>query len=119
VRGRVPVDVVEGAQLCVAELVVNALEFAPGRSYLTVEVGAGWLRVAVRDTNPNPPASTGGLGLRIVGAVADRFGVDAATTGKEVWCEFDSGLAACGQTEAASVVGLSCRAAGYRRRRAD
>jgi len=53
------------------------------------------LRLEVEDTDPAVPAipaeqpGVGGLGLAIVDAVADDWGVDEQPAGKVVWAEFD------------------------------
>ncbi|WP_433340754.1 ATP-binding protein [Streptomyces sp. CA-253872] len=102
-------EVTEAAELCVGELVANAV--VHGRAPAGREVWVrcvvwegGPLRIEVLDGDgrlplgaaelPGPEAE-GGRGLWLVGALADRW--DAETreraAGKRVWCEFDAACA--------------------------
>ena len=84
--------------LLVSELVTNAMRHGrdPIRmlagttpSGLRVEVydGNGDVFPAIRDLRPDAP---GGRGLRLVDALADRWGAVAAADGKCVWFEIDA-----------------------------
>ncbi|SDL12966.1 ATP-binding protein [Streptomyces indicus] len=82
--------------LCVSELATNALLHGvpPGRGLLLRLYEDGdVLRVEVHDSGAGEPripdaADEGGRGLRIVEALADKWGVAARDPGKTVWCEF-------------------------------
>lgn len=89
------------AALLVTELVTNAVQHAGGAPWLSVLVGAGWLRCAVHDAGPAGPAgpaersaalpdSEGGRGLLLVAALAFDWGVQPEPTGKLVWFEVGS-----------------------------
>ncbi|WP_246561642.1 ATP-binding protein [Streptomyces roseirectus] len=85
--------------LCVRELATNALLHGvlPGRGFLlrlTLHPD-NTLRVEVHDSGPGElhlpdpaPESEHGRGLRLVTALADKWGVDERNPGKIVWCEF-------------------------------
>lgn len=84
--------------LCVSELATNALRYGvpPGRGYLLRLFGFedATLRAEVHDSGPGlsriadlPPHGRG-LGLTLVRALADEWGVLARSPGKVVWCEF-------------------------------
>lgn len=81
------------ALLCVSELATNALRYGvpPGRGYLLrLLTFDGILRIEVHDSGPGLSRITGrppGLGLALVGAVADSWGVLPRSPGKVVWCE--------------------------------
>lgn len=97
----------EAAALCVSELITNALVHSrsglPGGTItVTIEPGQqepGELRISVRDggsrTAPRPLAfrtdgpdiPVHGYGLRIVAAVADRWGCVPQLDGWVTWCE--------------------------------
>ncbi|GAA1881094.1 ATP-binding protein [Streptantibioticus ferralitis] len=86
--------------LCVSELATNALLHGvpPGRGY-QVSLGLsgdGVLRVEVDDSGDGDPRipdtaaeDESGRGLRLVAALADKWGVGERVPGKFVWCEFD------------------------------
>jgi anti-sigma regulatory factor (Ser/Thr protein kinase) len=85
-------DVAEDAALVATELATNAVVHA--RSSFNVEVARtdGAVRVTVTDHRPELPVprpaarnATTGRGLRIVAAVADKWGTRSAGTGKSVW----------------------------------
>ncbi|MDF3293128.1 ATP-binding protein [Streptomyces silvisoli] len=86
--------------LCVTELATNALLHGvpPGRGYqVSLELsGDGVLRVELHDSGdgePRIPDTTAeaesGRGLRLVDALADKWGVGERVPGKIVWCEFE------------------------------
>ncbi len=88
----------DAATLLVTEVVTNAVLHA--RTVLTVTVRAvdGWVRVEVHDGSPLSPrmhafsaTSATGRGLRLLDALASRWGVDhdGGTAGKTVWFEVD------------------------------
>jgi anti-sigma regulatory factor (Ser/Thr protein kinase) len=81
----------------VSELVTNAVLHTTREAELRVRLtDDGTLRVEVRDHDPvapRPSASAGahgGYGLRIVAAVADRWGHTPVADGKVVWFELDA-----------------------------
>ncbi|MFJ5815192.1 ATP-binding protein [Streptomyces sp. NPDC093108] len=89
--------------LCVSELVTNALLHGvpPGRGFrlrLHLEPVDGILRVEVHDSGGREVRladswagrdEEGGRGLRLVAALADKWGVGEREPGKVVWCEFE------------------------------
>ena len=93
-RWRVPPDVVEDALLVLAELVANVVIHAGTRFRLAVHLDRRLLRVAVDDgrVGAMPPAGnpTGNQisGLRLVNAIALRWGWQEDETRKTVWAEF-------------------------------
>lgn len=100
----VPPDVTERAEHIVAELVANALFHGRvrGRDFrlgLALDTAAGTLRIEVTDargerlpgrrTDAGPDAESG-RGLLLIGALADRWGVEPyPPSGKTVWTETD------------------------------
>lgn len=87
---------VEVARLLVSELATNAVRYSGCESYeLVIDLGADGLRVDVADGNParvpalGTPDDAGGRGLRLVEALASRWGVDrgAGDAAKHVWFE--------------------------------
>ncbi|AUH39206.1 ATP-binding protein [Streptomyces sp. CMB-StM0423] len=102
VRRRVPIgdDLLQGVLLIVSELVTNAVRHAGVLSPeigVELSVGAGWVRVAVRDQHPYRPKAlqaddeeTGGRGLLLVKAITSEAGgaCDVQHTvdgGKVIW----------------------------------
>jgi anti-sigma regulatory factor (Ser/Thr protein kinase) len=86
----------EVALLGLSELVSNAVLHAHGPLRVLVDVEDQWVRIEVHDPShaeptmrPFDPAAVHGRGLRIVGAVADRWGTAATEGGKVVWFEVD------------------------------
>lgn len=84
------------AALLVSELATNAVEHAATDFEVTVVTRADAVRLEVADGSTQPPMlrvgpleSEDGRGLRIVAAMADRWGVETrpGATGKLVWCE--------------------------------
>ena len=87
----------EFAVLLVSELVTNAMRHGGEPIRLVANITASGLRVevydgnidafpAVRDIRPDAP---GGRGLRLVDALADRWGTIESGDGKCVWFEID------------------------------
>jgi len=92
---RVPHDG-EDAALLVTELVANVVDHVRGDEDLTLEIGASedWLRIAVVDGSALRPVlrellldEPRGRGMRMVQAIADRWGVEDYRGGKRVWFE--------------------------------
>ncbi|MET9661431.1 ATP-binding protein [Streptomyces sp. NPDC006510] len=89
--------------LCVSELVTNAVLHGvpPGRGFrlhLYLEPADGTLRIEVHDSGGGEVRladswaasdEEGGRGLRLVAALADKWGVGERNPGKVVWCEFE------------------------------
>jgi anti-sigma regulatory factor (Ser/Thr protein kinase) len=91
-------DHCETAALLVSELVTNAVIHGRTRATLVAERPGNVLRVSVVDADPQmpdpgketPEDAESGRGLRIVAAVADRWGVETLPEGgKAVWFELD------------------------------
>nr|WP_246324150.1 ATP-binding protein [Petropleomorpha daqingensis] len=86
----------DDAALLVTELVTNVVDHVGGEASFTLELelADGWLRVAVvdgssvlpvvRELNAERPR---GRGLRLVQAIAERWGCDEHDGGKRVWFE--------------------------------
>lgn len=80
--------------LAASELAAHALRYGRGGYEVQVAIGVGYAWVGVVDEDPTPPApfavrrDDGGLGLQVVEAVSDRWGVSPSGGGKVVWCEF-------------------------------
>ena len=82
------------AALLVTELVSNVIDHVGGEASFTLELelADGWLRVAVvdgssvlpvvRELNSDHPR---GRGLRLVQAIAERWGCESQDGGKRVW----------------------------------
>src|SRR5215218_5186713 len=94
VRWRLPEDVIDDAVLVVAELLTNVVEHARTPFRVVAELQVRMLYLAVEDgavgRAPAGPgcASPGYLsGLRVVNAVALRWGWQQHQTGKTVWAE--------------------------------
>ena len=97
VRELAPPDRIDDATLLVSELVTNAVKYGPEagqirlivsqddeRARFTVhDLGLGPLPEMRADDDPAP----GGHGLRLVDALADRWGVERGST--RVWFELD------------------------------
>jgi anti-sigma regulatory factor (Ser/Thr protein kinase) len=85
----------DDALLLVSELVTNVVRHVPGQTALTVEVTLSepGLHIAVIDSSPVLPAPVlsvlhgphGGHGIRLVAALADRWGSEHHADGKRVW----------------------------------
>lgn len=84
----------ENAELLVSELVTNVVRHVAGDTAMQVEVhlAAPVLRVTVADSSAVAPArldpsASGGHGMWLLAAVADRWGVEEHGRGKRVWFE--------------------------------
>jgi hypothetical protein len=93
--GILPGDVVALAELCVSELVTNAVLHAGTPLRVHVAPVAGGLRISVHDGSTAMPlrvrhsrTAATGRGLALVAAVSSAWGVESeAAGGKTVWCE--------------------------------
>ena len=86
----------EESMLLLSELVTNVVRHVAPATTFTIELilSALQLRVAVVDASTAPPilrqrGPAGGHGMWLVSALADRWGSDQQTTGKQVWFELD------------------------------
>lgn len=86
----------EDAALLVTELVSNVVDHVEGEANLTLELSLSddWLRIAVVDGSAIRPVvrelsldNPRGRGLRMVQAIADRWGAEDFNGGKRVWFE--------------------------------
>jgi anti-sigma regulatory factor (Ser/Thr protein kinase) len=93
--GELDPDALDTAELCVSELVTNAILHASTDVELSVTLARRRVRLAVRDQSSELPtlerhtrtASTG-RGLAMVIAIADAWGIERHDhRGKTVWCE--------------------------------
>jgi anti-sigma regulatory factor (Ser/Thr protein kinase) len=89
-------EVVADVELVVSELVNNAVRHGHcHNSTVGVAVQPRIVRISVGDPAPadgvevlpHQPERVGGLGLRLVDAMAERWGVDRTPGGKVVWAE--------------------------------
>jgi anti-sigma regulatory factor (Ser/Thr protein kinase) len=86
--------------LVVSELVTNAMRHGDGDIVALGSFGADEVRVAITDSGealpvvlPTTTGQIGGLGLHVVGQVADAWGVAPFPGGKTVWATFRLGPA--------------------------
>jgi anti-sigma regulatory factor (Ser/Thr protein kinase) len=91
----------DDAALLVTELVANVVDHVRGEADLTLELTLSdtWLRIAVVDGSSIRPVvqelsheRPRGRGMRMVEAIADRWGAEDHKGGKRVWFDLDSGL---------------------------
>ena len=91
----------EDVALLVTELVSNVVDHVGGEASLTLELelSDGWLRIAVADGSSVRPVvreldsgNPRGRGLRMVQAIADRWGAEDHDGGKRVWFELSPPL---------------------------
>ncbi|MER5197839.1 ATP-binding protein [Streptomyces sp. NPDC002755] len=97
-------EVVDDAQLCVSELVSNVItHVGPGTpATLAVSMSGVHLRIEVHDPDARAlptlldanTESESGRGMALVGAIADRWGVQLHADKKVTWCELVTGLSA-------------------------
>jgi hypothetical protein len=80
--------------LVVTELATNAVRHAGSAFSVSLTLSGRVIRISVGDTLPLGPAgvdqqlaATSGHGLGVVAAIATRWGVDTAPSGKAVWAE--------------------------------
>jgi anti-sigma regulatory factor (Ser/Thr protein kinase) len=82
--------------LLVTELVANVVDHVGGEALLTLELALSedWLRISVADGSAVRPVirelcqdGPRGRGLRLVQAIADRWGAEDHRGGKRVWFE--------------------------------
>lgn len=95
-------DVVDGAQLCLSELVSNVItHVGPGTpATLAVSMSGTHLRIEVHDPDMRAlptlmdaaSDSESGRGMALVDAVADRWGVQLLADRKMTWCELPTTL---------------------------
>jgi anti-sigma regulatory factor (Ser/Thr protein kinase) len=85
---------VDDAVLVISELVTNAVRHTRTVLFVLVTIENHTLHVDVTDDDPTLPVppdpehdATNGRGLRIVDALATRWGVTPTTEGKAVWFE--------------------------------
>ena len=86
-------------ELLTTEVVANAVLHGEGPVCIDLTCEDGWVRVSVGDADPRRPVvrhvgagATGGRGMALVDALADRWGADAAPGGgKAVWFELLAG----------------------------
>ena len=86
----------DDAALLVSELVSNVVDHAHTEAVLTLELSlsGNWLRISVADGSAIRPVARElnhdrprGRGLRLVEAIADRWGVEDHHGGKRIWFE--------------------------------
>ena len=84
------------AALLVSELVSNVVDHVQGEAVLTLELALGdtWLRISVADGSSVVPVvrelskdRPRGRGLKLVEAIADRWGAEDHHGGKRIWFE--------------------------------
>jgi anti-sigma regulatory factor (Ser/Thr protein kinase) len=80
--------------LLVTELVTNVIDHVDGEAAFTLELAlaGGWLQIAVADGSSVRPVvreldsdNPRGRGLRLIQALADRWGIEDHHDGKRVW----------------------------------
>lgn len=89
---------IDDVLLCASEVVTNAVVHAGTLSHITVDCEDDLVRVEVVDGSPHSlpeardpaPSSPSGRGMRLVAALADRWGVEVERSRKSVWFEFDA-----------------------------
>ncbi|MEV0222348.1 ATP-binding protein [Streptomyces sp. NPDC050704] len=97
-------EVIDAAQLCVSELVSNVITHVGlgTPTTLTVAMNGTHLRIEIHDPDsralptllsPDLDAETG-RGMALIGAVADRWGVQLLADRKVTWCELSTSLTA-------------------------
>ena len=97
---------IEKARLVISELATNAILHAQTPFELTCHID-GKARFEIRDWEPASiplvadakPGRVGGLGLRLIEAIASEWGVETHPEFKVVWCTVDSGTGLPGGAE--------------------
>jgi serine/threonine-protein kinase RsbW len=91
----ISVDAFNNAALLTSELVTNSVKHS-GSDWVKVAItlGIDVLRIEVSDQSrqtiqPRTPDIDGGWGLRLVGELATRWGVERQSSGKTIWIELD------------------------------
>lgn len=86
---------VEPVMLVANELIANAIVHARSAPLVRLEQSGSALLLRVSDGSPDLPVARpvtldrhGGRGLLLVEALADRWGIDANSSGKTVWATF-------------------------------
>ena len=89
-------DVIAQAELVTSELITNSVKARCSQLVLQLSVHRGWLQLGVEDDGDGTPALSHsdahddhGRGLRIVDAVADRWGITPVGDGKQVWAHLE------------------------------
>lgn len=90
-------DIADTAVLCLSELVTNAVIHTDGGCLVRVTLDHGVLTTTVRDSGDGPgtappaadPLQVHGRGLRVVDALATRWGSEAHADGTSVWFVLD------------------------------
>ena len=86
----------DDAALLVSELVANVVDHVEGEAALTLELSLAeaWLRISVADGSSVRPVvrelrreQPRGRGLRLIEAIADRWGAEDHHGGKRIWFE--------------------------------
>jgi anti-sigma regulatory factor (Ser/Thr protein kinase) len=94
----IPPAVIADTVLVLTELTTNAVEHAGTRIRVQLTFTGTTVRIRVRDWSPHPPraqphplGTSRGHGLRLVDAVATRWGWRTHTDGKTVWAALTTG----------------------------
>ena len=91
-------DTVDGAELCVSELVTNAVIHTGTAAELSVQLDADFLTVLVRDggamgsvtpSHETDPMTISGRGLALVDAVSSAWAAEHGADGTTVWFEIE------------------------------
>jgi serine phosphatase RsbU (regulator of sigma subunit)/anti-sigma regulatory factor (Ser/Thr protein kinase) len=90
-----PASAADAPQVCVSELVTNAVVHARSTVELTLQLEGVRLLVLVADAGldgeaelrEHDPEAAGGRGLVLVEALSDAWGVESTAQGTTVWCE--------------------------------
>lgn len=95
-------EVVDGAQLCVSELVSNVITHVGHGTPATLAVSMSGMHLRIEVHDPDTRAlptlmdaasdSESGRGMALVDAVADRWGVQLLADRKMTWCELSTTL---------------------------
>ncbi|PTM91169.1 ATP-binding protein [Streptomyces spinosirectus] len=95
-------DITDAAQLCMTELVSNVINHVGAGTPTTLAVSMSGARLRIEVHDPDTRAlptlvdaaleAESGRGMALVGAVADRWGVQLREDRKVTWCELATGL---------------------------